>query len=67
MLAGGQEISVTASVGVAVLDEACEFNTVEEMLEAADKAVYAAKERGRNRFVIYGDQTDTDLAQVTAG
>ena len=67
VLAGGQEINVTASVGVAVLDEACEFNTVEEMLEAADKAVYAAKERGRNRFVIYGDQTDTDLAQVTAG
>ncbi len=66
-LAGGHEISVTTSVGVAVLNGQCEFTTVEEILEAADKAVYAAKESGRNRFVIYGDQSDTELAVVTGG
>lgn len=66
-LAGGREITVTASIGVAVLNDECEFTSVEEMVEAADKALYAAKANGRNRYIIHGSETDTELAQVTAG
>ena len=66
-LAGGQEITVTASIGVAVLNDEFEFTSVEEMVEAADKALYTAKANGRNRYIIHGSETDTELAQVTAG
>ena len=38
---------VTASLGVAAVD--CEENTLEQLLARADQALYAAKQRGRNR------------------
>ncbi|MGB5260876.1 MAG: GGDEF domain-containing protein [Gammaproteobacteria bacterium] len=62
---GGQKITVTASIGVAVLNDECEFMTVDEMIEAADKALYVAKANGRNRFVMYTSQTDQALLKVT--
>lgn len=49
---GGERLKVTASIGVA---ERNEFNTTpEEVLKAADKALYRAKEQGRNRVVCAG-------------
>jgi diguanylate cyclase (GGDEF)-like protein len=49
----GQELSVTISVGLASIagDAAC---TVPELVECADKALYAAKQGGRNRVVVAG-------------
>jgi diguanylate cyclase (GGDEF)-like protein len=44
----GQEIPVTISVGAATLAES---ETKETLMERADKAVYAAKEGGRNQVV----------------
>ncbi|MDD5181149.1 MAG: diguanylate cyclase [Gallionellaceae bacterium] len=43
----GQEIRITASIGVAALPE--QAATLRELVEAADTALYAAKEGGRNR------------------
>jgi diguanylate cyclase (GGDEF)-like protein len=54
-LGGGNSIVVTASVGVAVLGDGNDFASAQEMIEAADKALYVAKESGRNRYVIYSD------------
>jgi diguanylate cyclase (GGDEF)-like protein len=46
-----QTISVTISIGVAEFQE--EFETPDDLVAAADKALYQAKEKGRNRTEIY--------------
>ena len=44
---GGPEVRVTVSIGVAVYPE--DGSTVEELIQAADVAMYKAKRRGRDR------------------
>ncbi len=51
--------SVTVSVGVAVRPD--DGDTVEVLVEAADRAMYAAKERGRN-LVVAHEQLGVGLA-----
>ena len=46
-----QEVHVTISIGVA--DSGDELNTVDEILKAADEALYRSKEKGRNRISQY--------------
>ncbi|WP_456385734.1 GGDEF domain-containing protein [Desulfolithobacter sp.] len=46
-----REISLTISIGVASLDS--ETTSVSYLLEKADKALYAAKQAGRNRVVAW--------------
>ncbi len=49
------EISVTVSIGVADLAENRELiQTVDDLIRLADEAMYAAKQAGRNRVVLYG-------------
>lgn len=45
-------ISITISIGLASLDQ-CNESTPKCLLEAADCALYLAKQQGRNRTVIY--------------
>ncbi|MFT5521808.1 MAG: diguanylate cyclase [Enterobacterales bacterium] len=47
------EISVTVSVGLAEITADCK--TTKEWLERADKALYSAKENGRNKSVLYSN------------
>jgi diguanylate cyclase (GGDEF)-like protein len=47
----GKRIPVTASVGYATLDEQNDHPHAEQLLAAADRGVYAAKQGGRNRIV----------------
>lgn len=49
----GSEIQVTVSIGLAILGEGENFASVSEMVEAADKALYMAKNKGRDRYVVY--------------
>lgn len=49
----GNEIKVTASFGVATLGVR---ESLEQMFERADQALYQAKEQGRNRVVVSGSQ-----------
>ncbi|MFO7788695.1 MAG: GGDEF domain-containing protein [Halospina sp.] len=48
-------LSITASIGVATLDG---NENVEELMQAADSALYAAKNSGRDRVRIAGNGTD---------
>jgi diguanylate cyclase (GGDEF)-like protein len=55
---GGQRLSLTVSIGVASYSaEAVE--TIEELLEIADKRVYLAKKLGRNRICVTDDGRTT--------
>jgi diguanylate cyclase (GGDEF)-like protein/PAS domain S-box-containing protein len=51
MLAGGERLQVTASVGIAVCSEAAP--DAEALISNADVAMYEAKESGRNRVIEY--------------
>ena len=49
---GEQPISVTVSIGLA--EYGGNFETPDDLVAAADKALYRAKEKGRNRVEVYG-------------
>jgi diguanylate cyclase (GGDEF)-like protein len=48
----GQQLSITASFGVATTWPARQSETIAQLFERADTALYRAKEAGRNRVVI---------------
>jgi len=52
----GEEFRVTTSIGYVDSKEYLNSKTIEEVIEKADKAVYKAKEAGRNRIVLYSSQ-----------
>jgi len=47
----GQQVTISASIGIAKGDAA--FESAEEILCGADKAMYAAKTRGRAQHVLF--------------
>ncbi|MDT7042362.1 diguanylate cyclase [Candidatus Nitronereus thalassa] len=49
----GQYITVTASIGVATHSKEKSFPNVDELIHAADQAVYVAKGNGRNQYVAF--------------
>jgi two-component system, cell cycle response regulator len=53
---GGQELTVTASLGVSSLQPG---DTVESVVDRADRAMYRAKHQGRNR-VVAAPQTEEE-------
>ena len=54
-LGNGTQISLTVSIGIASCPD--DANTSQALLAAADKALYAAKETGRNRVYNWSDIT----------
>lgn len=48
----GEVLRITISMGICMLD-ARRHNTLEELLLCADKALYRAKNSGRNKVVVY--------------
>jgi diguanylate cyclase (GGDEF)-like protein/PAS domain S-box-containing protein len=50
---GEAEVQVGVSIGIALLSDASD--TLEALLRAADTAMYAAKDAGRNGFQFYSD------------
>ena len=52
-LGDGLELPVTISMGIASMQAGCSFESVEQLLAAADAAVYAVKQQGRNGFATW--------------
>ncbi len=48
------DISITLSIGVVEIDHASSEETLENIFRRADKAMYQAKQSGRNRTVVFG-------------
>ena len=53
-----QEIKITVSIGIAAFPESA--GTADELTKAADSALYAAKDAGRNRVWRYAKPGRTD-------
>ena len=51
--AGVDKVSVTISSGVAAPLEGGRTDSLDQLIERADSALYEAKEAGRNRTIIY--------------
>jgi diguanylate cyclase (GGDEF)-like protein len=47
-----QPLRVTVSAGVATFDDTPEIASAEQLIAAADRALYAAKNAGKNRVVV---------------
>jgi diguanylate cyclase (GGDEF)-like protein len=57
-----RDLTVTISIGMATHNDGRRFRTVEELLKAADKALYTAKLQGRNRSVPFDLVANSQLA-----
>jgi diguanylate cyclase (GGDEF)-like protein len=57
--AGTDTVQLTVSIGIAELNVGSE--TWQKLLNRADKAMYQAKEQGRNRFVAIENQAQGDM------
>lgn len=53
-ITGGKKVCVSASIGFTHYEDGA--SSYEELLEEADKALYSAKEQGKDRYVMYHDQ-----------
>jgi diguanylate cyclase (GGDEF)-like protein len=59
ILAAGREVAVTASVGAA--RAGAHLKEPDELIDAADQALYVAKRRGRNRVCLFADVAGDEL------
>lgn len=56
----GEQISVTASIGVAGASSNDPLNSLDELMSRTDAALYRAKQAGRNQICAHGDDEDDD-------
>jgi diguanylate cyclase (GGDEF)-like protein len=59
-----RDLNVTISIGMATHNDGRHFKSVDELLKAADKALYTAKLQGRNRSVPYDLVANSQLAYM---
>ena len=59
-----RDLNVTISIGMATHNDGRQFRTVDELLKAADKALYTAKLQGRNRSVPFDLVASSQLAHM---
>jgi diguanylate cyclase (GGDEF)-like protein len=62
---GDAMITIGASVGVAVVEDAADAPEPEELMRRADMAMYLAKRQGKNRFVVFDEAARTPVIART--
>ena len=62
---GDAMVTIGASVGVAVVEDAADAPEPEEMMRRADMAMYLAKRQGKNRFVVFDETARTPVIART--
>lgn len=60
----GQTVELSASIGIAIFPE--DGQNVDQLLQCADTAMYAAKNNGRNRYAFYDPQMSQRAARHMA-
>lgn len=63
LVIAGREVTVGVSIGIAFFPK--HGNTVEQIVNAADNAMYLAKKTGRNRYALAGEETSLATTGVT--
>ena len=61
-LVSGTEVYVTASIGISIFPQ--DGKGVEQLIYKADKAMYFAKQNGRNQYAFYFDDLKKDSKRV---
>jgi diguanylate cyclase (GGDEF)-like protein/PAS domain S-box-containing protein len=64
MLIDGRELCTSASVGISLYPE--DAQTCDGLLQAADTAMYAAKDMGRNSYAFYTSEMTSRVIHVVA-
>jgi len=59
-----EDLTVTVSVGMATHCEKQGFDSVDSMVNAADKALYSAKLQGRNRSIPFDQLENLQVGQM---
>jgi len=59
LMVAGHQVLITISVGIALASETCD--ATEQLLRAADVALYEAKAAGKDRFEVFDSQMLTDV------
>ena len=59
LLVAGQRVHLTISIGIALVSETC--SETDQLLRAADVALYEAKDAGKDRFEVFDSQMLTDV------
>jgi len=59
----GQPLHITISIGIAEFSSS--YTSVTDLLARSDEAMYKAKERGRNRTVLFREDGDPPFVQVS--
>jgi diguanylate cyclase (GGDEF)-like protein len=59
-----RDLGVTISIGMATHNDGRQFRSLEELVKAADKALYTAKLQGRNRSVPFDLVANSQLAYM---
>jgi len=57
----GEETNVTISIGVST--NTAEIQQERDLVESADRALYRAKQDGRNRVVVYSNEQFDEVIQ----
>jgi diguanylate cyclase (GGDEF)-like protein len=58
---GDAMVTIGASVGVAVVEDAADVLDPEELMRRADMAMYLAKRQGKDRFVVFDETARTPV------
>ena len=64
-ISSGQELGVTASIGIATHSPENPFPTIGHLIDAADQALYQVKQHGRNNFKMYKEAQAPVKSQAT--